>query len=174
PVFALPAPLIRDARSVIGQLQGEFHDLHYGFLLCVGPGSASTSHTLSQHQINEAYIEQKAIRVRKGRPAPPVIPRDEVRGGPKSPRLNIRHHGKHPQPKAGAGQGAMGGKGPSSQKKKGRRVVEEEGVYQRAEPLKPWAERGEDAPEGSSMRRRFLAAPRVAAGSRHQMPRRAS
>lgn len=84
PSFALPAPLIRDTRGVMGSLQPEFRDLRFGFLLCVGPGSASTSHELSQHQINEAYIEQKGVRARtKGRPQPPAIPRDEVRSGPR-------------------------------------------------------------------------------------------
>ncbi|KAK4057804.1 hypothetical protein OIO90_001023 [Microbotryomycetes sp. JL221] len=56
PAFALPTPLIRDPRSVIGSLQGEFKDQHYGFLLCVGPGVQSSSHLLSRHQINDALL----------------------------------------------------------------------------------------------------------------------
>ncbi|KAK4055479.1 hypothetical protein OIV83_000025 [Microbotryomycetes sp. JL201] len=56
PAFALPTPLIRDPRSVIGSLQGEFKDKHFGFLLCVGPGVPSSSHLLSRHQINDALL----------------------------------------------------------------------------------------------------------------------
>nr|CRX78995.1 hypothetical protein ls5930a1_00061 [Leucosporidium scottii] len=56
PHFAMPTPLIRDARSVIGSLQSEFKDQHFGFLLCVGPGTLSSSHELSRHQINDAYV----------------------------------------------------------------------------------------------------------------------
>ncbi|KAL8290038.1 hypothetical protein RQP46_002977 [Phenoliferia psychrophenolica] len=132
PVFALPAPLLRDSRSVIGQLQGEFRDLHFGFLLCVGPGSASSSHEVAQHQINEQYIEQKAVRTRQGRPAPLAIPRNQVAGGPLHPHKGGRA-GVHAyaQPKAGAGRGAMGGAGPAV--KKGRRA-DDEGPYHKAEP----------------------------------------
>lgn len=55
-------------------------------------------------------------------------------------------------------------------------VADEEGPYFRAEPLKPWKEGGQEALESNSMKRRTLAAPRVAGGvgGRHQMPRRAS
>mgnify|MGYP001567533114 CR=1 FL=1 len=174
PVFALPAPLIRDARSVIGQLQGEFHDLHFGFLLCVGPGSASSLNEVAQHQINEHYIEQKAIRTRKGRPAPPAIPRDEIRAGPRNPHGGGRA-GMRPQPKLNAGRGAMGGGGPK--KLGGRRVVDSEGPYHKAEPLRPWGEAEEEEAQASnSMRRRKLQAPRAASGSggRYQMNRRQS
>ncbi|KAI5476896.1 Pectin lyase fold/virulence factor superfamily protein [Pseudohyphozyma bogoriensis] len=65
PTFPLPAPLLRSRGSVLGQLQKEFRELHYGFLLCVGPGSISSSNDISQHQINEEYIESVAVRKRK-------------------------------------------------------------------------------------------------------------
>ncbi|BGP47426.1 hypothetical protein JCM10450v2_003278 [Rhodotorula kratochvilovae] len=53
PAFVPPSPLIRDPRSVIGSLQPSFTDKHFGFLLCVGPGSASSSFEMSRHQIND-------------------------------------------------------------------------------------------------------------------------
>ncbi|GAA5864474.1 hypothetical protein JCM1840_000513 [Sporobolomyces johnsonii] len=52
PHFVTPTPLLRDPRSVIGRLQPEFVNQHFGFLLCVGPGSASSSFEMSRHQIN--------------------------------------------------------------------------------------------------------------------------
>ncbi|KAM0746546.1 hypothetical protein T439DRAFT_329658 [Meredithblackwellia eburnea MCA 4105] len=156
PVFALPAPLIRDTRSVIGQLQGEFRDLHFGFLLCVGPGSASTSHELSQHQINENYIEQKAIRQRKSA-KPAAIPREEVRNGP---RARVQGGGVG---KMGTGAQVVGA---NAQHRKGRKkVVDDEGPYFRAEPLKPWGSSDDGARESNAMRRRTLNAPRVMGGS---------
>ncbi|GAA5830546.1 hypothetical protein JCM3770_000812, partial [Rhodotorula araucariae] len=54
PAFVPPSPLIRDPRSVVGTLQPSFTDKHFGFLLCVGPGSASSSFEMSRHQINDA------------------------------------------------------------------------------------------------------------------------
>lgn len=64
PAYTTPTPLLRDPRSVIGHLQPEFADQHFGFLLCVGPGSTSSSTSLSRHTINEAYMAQA---MRKGR-----------------------------------------------------------------------------------------------------------
>ncbi|BGP15412.1 hypothetical protein JCM10213v2_003380 [Rhodosporidiobolus nylandii] len=57
PAFALPTPLIRDPRSVLANaLQPGFTDKHFGFLLCVGPGTASSSLEMSRHQINDAAV----------------------------------------------------------------------------------------------------------------------
>lgn len=56
PAFTAPTPLVRDPRSVIGSLQPEFKDHHFGFLLCVGPGVQSSSRSVSRHQINDALL----------------------------------------------------------------------------------------------------------------------
>lgn len=63
----MPTPLLRDPRSVIGSLQAEFKDQHFGFLLCVGPGTLSSSHELSRHQINDAYVAAHNGRRGQGR-----------------------------------------------------------------------------------------------------------
>ncbi|GAA6024697.1 hypothetical protein JCM11491_003619 [Sporobolomyces phaffii] len=62
PAFIPPAPLLRDPRSVIGRIQPQFVDKHFGFALCVGPGSASSSIEVSRHQINDlSTIQARAM-----------------------------------------------------------------------------------------------------------------
>ncbi|GAA5892231.1 hypothetical protein JCM5296_003213 [Sporobolomyces johnsonii] len=89
PHFVTPTPLLRDPRSVIGRLQPEFVNQHFGFLLCVGPGSASSSFEMSRHQINvpreadhrassrdAAGTGRRAAK--KGRGRPDAIPKREM------------------------------------------------------------------------------------------------
>ena len=57
PAYVPPTPLLRDPRSVIGSLQPGFTNSHFGFLLCVGPGSASSSLEVSRHQINDQHAK---------------------------------------------------------------------------------------------------------------------
>ncbi|KPV72174.1 uncharacterized protein RHOBADRAFT_56004 [Rhodotorula graminis WP1] len=57
PAYIPPTPLLRDPRSVIGSLQPGFTNSHFGFLLCVGPGSASSSFEVSRHQINDQHAK---------------------------------------------------------------------------------------------------------------------
>ncbi|GAA5906553.1 hypothetical protein JCM6882_004468 [Rhodosporidiobolus microsporus] len=87
PAFVPPSPLIRDPRSVIGDLQPSFTDKHYGFLLCVGPGTASSSEEMSRHQINDASVRsyhssirdgKKGGRNGRGRVRPSDIPQGEM------------------------------------------------------------------------------------------------
>ncbi|GAA5829827.1 hypothetical protein JCM11251_007898 [Rhodosporidiobolus azoricus] len=87
PVFVPPSPLIRDPRSVHGNLQSGFTDKHYGFLLCVGPGTASSSEEMSRHQINDASVRsyhssirdgKKGGRNGRGRGRPADIPQGEM------------------------------------------------------------------------------------------------
>lgn len=62
PAFISPTPLLRDPRSVIGRIQPQFVDKHFGFALCVGPGSASSSIEVSRHQINDlSAIQARAM-----------------------------------------------------------------------------------------------------------------
>ncbi|GAA5963808.1 hypothetical protein JCM3765_004024 [Sporobolomyces pararoseus] len=62
PAFIAPTPLLRDPRSVIGRIQPQFVDKHFGFALCVGPGSASSSIEVSRHQINDlSTIQARAM-----------------------------------------------------------------------------------------------------------------
>ncbi|GAA5892295.1 right-handed parallel beta-helix repeat-containing protein [Sporobolomyces salmoneus] len=62
PAFIAPTPLLRDPRSVIGRIQPQFVDKHFGFALCVGPGSASSSIEVSRHQINDlSAIQARAM-----------------------------------------------------------------------------------------------------------------
>ncbi|GJN89541.1 hypothetical protein Rhopal_002528-T1 [Rhodotorula paludigena] len=106
PAFVAPTPLLRDPRSVIGSLQPSFVDKHFGFLLCVGPGSPSSSFEMSRHQINDAqarsyhaaasHVGMKAGgRNGRGRGRPAEIPLKElhphaepqpVRGGKTVPK----------------------------------------------------------------------------------------
>ncbi|GAA6063733.1 hypothetical protein JCM10212_000772 [Sporobolomyces blumeae] len=60
PKFVAPTPLLRDPRSVIGRIQPQFVDKHFGFALCVGPGSLSSSIEVSRHQINDLAAVQAA------------------------------------------------------------------------------------------------------------------
>lgn len=64
PAFVPPTPLLRDPRSVTfaptadtGAFQPSFVDRHFGFLLCVGPGSASSSLELARHSIGPSQGE---------------------------------------------------------------------------------------------------------------------
>jgi len=80
PAYVPPTPLLRDPRSVIGSLQPGFTNSHFGFLLCVGPGSASSSFEVSRHQINDQHAKafhdalnaaERAIADDSGRSDPP-------------------------------------------------------------------------------------------------------
>lgn len=66
PAYISPTPLLRDPRSVIGSLQPSFLDKHFGFLLCVGPATPSTSFAISRHQINDVQARNfhKAMTAR--------------------------------------------------------------------------------------------------------------
>ncbi|GAA5882267.1 hypothetical protein JCM16303_002311 [Sporobolomyces ruberrimus] len=69
PAFIAPTPLLRDPRSVIGRIQPQFIDKHFGFALCVGPGSASSSIEVSRHQINDlSTIQARAMAAPRKEP----------------------------------------------------------------------------------------------------------
>ncbi|BGP31399.1 hypothetical protein JCM10296v2_003163 [Rhodotorula toruloides] len=88
PAYIPPTPLLRDPRSVIGSLQPSFLDKHFGFLLCVGPATPSTSFAISRHQINDVQARNfhKAMTARgwksgageRGRGRPADIPVREM------------------------------------------------------------------------------------------------
>ncbi|GAA6007418.1 hypothetical protein JCM10207_006335 [Rhodosporidiobolus poonsookiae] len=106
PAFVAPTPLLRDPRSVMGSLQPSFLDKHYGFLLCVGPGSASSSMEMSRHQINDAAAQSYSSRdARRGSPSGR---NGRGRGRPASIPLGEMHpHGY---------AGAPGGRGSDARK----------------------------------------------------------
>ncbi|TKA57675.1 hypothetical protein B0A53_00824 [Rhodotorula sp. CCFEE 5036] len=73
PGFVPPTPLIRDPRSVTfapdpetGEFQPSFFDAHFGFLLCVGPGSGSSSTEIARHSIGPQHGEQGLAGVDTG------------------------------------------------------------------------------------------------------------
>jgi len=70
PAFVAPTPLLRDPRSVIGRIQPQFENAHYGALLCIGPGSSSSSIEVSRHQINDlAAVQAMAMASRQSQEA---------------------------------------------------------------------------------------------------------
>ncbi|GAA5927355.1 right-handed parallel beta-helix repeat-containing protein [Sporobolomyces koalae] len=102
PAFVAPTPLLRDPRSVIGRIQPQFEDKHFGFALCVGPGSASSSIEVSRHQINDlSAIQASAQQPPRREPVyddedEDVAPRVNVWTAPKKPRSGNRQQIVHP------------------------------------------------------------------------------
>ncbi|GAA6035740.1 hypothetical protein JCM8097_005677 [Rhodosporidiobolus ruineniae] len=118
PAFVAPAPLLFDPRSAQGSLQPGFVDKHFGFLLCVGPGTASASMEMSRHQINDASVRSYHSSVRnaapggrngRGRGRPADIPAAEWH-----PRVQSPYAGIDEEARAAPRRGMVRGRRPSS------------------------------------------------------------
>ncbi|GAA5859701.1 hypothetical protein JCM8547_006990 [Rhodosporidiobolus lusitaniae] len=121
PTFVLPTPLLRDPRSVMGNLQPSFADKHFGFLLCVGPGTASSSFEMSRHQINDASMRSYHM-------GPPSRRNGGKNGRGKGRHADIPQHEWHPEGYSSSSRASSSSFSPPS----GGRMRMSRGGYERA------------------------------------------